>query len=80
MGTTQRMVYAKVVTNGSKKGPGGLAGVDLKPACLQARAVLGTERNSATFLKVWLERPGQKWKAFAICPGDELLRTNLYSG
>ena len=57
------MVYAKVVTNGSKKGPGELS-VNLKPACLQARAVLGTERNRATFLKVWLERPRQKW---SIC-------------
>ena len=80
MGTTQRTAYAKAVTNGNKKGPGELFGVDLKPVCPQARAVLGTERNRATFLKVWLERPGKKWKAFAISPGDELLRTNLYFG
>ena len=63
----------------AKKGPGQLLGVDVKSVCLQARGVLGAERNRATFLKMWLERPGKKWKAFAICPEDELLRTNLYS-
>lgn len=49
----------------AKKGPGQLLGVDVKSVHLQARGVLGAERNRAKFLKM---RAGKAWeKMESIC-------------
>lgn len=75
----KKPAYAKVVT-AEAKGPWGTIWGGFEACLSLGKGSTWDREKQGNIAKVWLERPGKKRKAFAISPGDDLLRTNLYSG